>query len=55
VQADLTAAQPGSYSKVIRSSFPETVLPHSPRTGIEFIDENGGGPGVRLRDRQEPK
>ena len=20
--------------------------------GIEFIDENGGGPGVRLRDRQ---
>jgi transcriptional regulator with XRE-family HTH domain len=23
--------------------------------GIEFIDENGGGPGVRLRDRQRPK
>ena len=21
--------------------------------GIEFIDENGGGPGVRLRKRQE--
>jgi hypothetical protein len=20
--------------------------------GIEFIDENGGGPGVRLRNRQ---
>ena len=24
-------------------------------TGIEFIDENGGGPGVRLRKRQRPK
>jgi transcriptional regulator with XRE-family HTH domain len=23
--------------------------------GIEFIDENGGGPGVRLRERQRPK
>jgi len=22
------------------------------RSGIEFIDENGGGPGVRLRKRQ---
>ena len=24
-------------------------------TGVEFIDENGGGPGVRLRKRQRPK
>ena len=23
--------------------------------GIEFIEENGGGPGVRLRKRQRPK
>ena len=23
--------------------------------GVEFIDENGGGPGVRLRTRQGPK
>ena len=23
--------------------------------GIEFIDENGGGPGVRLRNPQRPK
>ena len=23
--------------------------------GIEFIDENGGGPGVRLRKRQRVK
>jgi hypothetical protein len=24
-------------------------------TGVEFIDENGGGPGVRLRNPQRPK
>lgn len=23
--------------------------------GVELIDENGGGTGVRLRDRQKPK
>jgi hypothetical protein len=23
--------------------------------GVEFIDENGGGPGVRLRKRAKPK
>jgi hypothetical protein len=23
--------------------------------GVEFIDENGGGPGVRLRKRQRLK
>jgi hypothetical protein len=23
--------------------------------GVEFIDENGGGPGVRLQKRQQPK
>jgi len=23
--------------------------------GVEFIDENGGGPGVRLRKRYRPK
>ena len=25
------------------------------RSGVEFIDENGGGPGVRLRKRQQKK
>ena len=24
------------------------------RQGVEFIDENGGGPGVRLRQRRPP-
>src|SRR5262245_58469550 len=23
--------------------------------GVEFIDENGGGPGVRVKKRQRPK
>ena len=23
--------------------------------GVEFIDENGGGPGVRLRNHQRPQ
>ena len=26
-----------------------TVLSGSEAAGVEFIDENGGGPGVRLR------
>ena len=25
------------------------------KAGIDFIDENGGGPGVRLRKRQQRK
>ena len=25
------------------------------RAGVEFIEENGGGPGVRLRKRQQKK
>ena len=25
------------------------------RAGVEFLDENGGGPGVRLRKRQRTK
>jgi transcriptional regulator with XRE-family HTH domain len=25
------------------------------RAGVEFIDENGGGPGVRLRRRQQKR
>jgi transcriptional regulator with XRE-family HTH domain len=30
----------------------ETVLK---KAGVEFIDENGGGPGVRLRKRQQKR
>ena len=28
---------------------------HLEAAGVEFIDENGGGPGVRLRKRQQKK
>jgi transcriptional regulator with XRE-family HTH domain len=30
----------------------ETVLK---KAGVDFIDENGGGPGVRLRKQQQKK
>jgi len=26
-----------------------------PAAGVEFIDENGGGPGVRLRKSHHPR
>jgi hypothetical protein len=35
------------------ANFPEFSQVVSP--GVEFIDENGGGPGVRLRKRQPKK
>jgi predicted transcriptional regulator len=46
VEAGLTAPR-RSTLEVIRLAFE--------KAGIEFIDENGGGPGVRLRKRQRPK
>jgi transcriptional regulator with XRE-family HTH domain len=33
----------------------ETIQRALRRAGIEFIDENGGGPGVRLQKRQHRK
>jgi transcriptional regulator with XRE-family HTH domain len=33
----------------------ETIQRSLRRAGVEFIDENGGGPGVRLRKRQPKK
>ena len=33
----------------------ETIEAVLRKAGVEFIDENGGGPGVRLRKRQRPK
>jgi len=38
-----------------RRSTLEVVRQAFERGGVEFIDENGGGPGVRLRKRQRPK
>ena len=39
------AGDPGSLALI------EKVLKTA---GVEFIDENGGGPGVRLRKRHQP-
>ena len=33
----------------------ETIESVLRKAGIEFIEENGGGPGVRLRHRQQKK
>ena len=33
----------------------ETIQAALTRSGVEFTDENGGGPGVRLRKRSRPK
>ena len=33
----------------------ETIASVMRRAGVEFIEENGGGPGVRLRKRQHKK
>jgi hypothetical protein len=43
------------FEKMRRSIPPETqsaIRSALERAGVEFIDENGGGPGVRLRKRQ---
>ena len=38
-----------------RPSTAEKIRAALEKAGIEFIDENGGGPGVRLRKRQRLK
>jgi transcriptional regulator with XRE-family HTH domain len=47
-QLEAGASQPRRATlEVIRRAFEVA--------GVEFIDENGGGPGVRLRKRQRAK
>jgi hypothetical protein len=46
--ANYFAGVPATYTlDVIRRAFEAA--------GVEFIDENGGGPGVRLRKQQQKK
>jgi hypothetical protein len=65
-QRDLAAASSVSLPTVKRlEAKPGIMVAHMSTTvalrraleaaGIEFIDENGGGPGVRLRKRQLKK
>jgi len=46
LEADLSAPRRATL-EVVRRAFE--------LAGIEFIDENGGGPGVRLRKKQHKK
>jgi hypothetical protein len=63
-QRDLEAASSVSLPTIKRlESKPGIMIAHTSTlvalkkafevAGIEFIDENGGGPGVRLRKRQQ--
>jgi predicted transcriptional regulator len=38
-----------------RQTTAEKIQAALEKAGIQFIDENGGGPGVRLRKRQRAK
>jgi len=38
-----------------RQTTAEKIQAALEKAGIQFIDENGGGPGVRLRKHQRPK
>jgi len=65
-QRDLAVASSVSLPTIKRlESKPGTMVAHMSTVvalrraleaaGVEFIDENGGGPGVRLRKRQQKK
>jgi hypothetical protein len=65
-QRDLEAASAVSLPTIKRlEAKPGVMAAHPPTVlalrraletaGVEFIDENGGGPGVRLRKRQARK
>jgi hypothetical protein len=45
-----------SRSETARTPVPKISIRHAfDLAGVEFIDENGGGPGVRLRKRHHKK
>jgi hypothetical protein len=65
-QRDLEAASSVSLPTIKRLESKPGIMAAHPSTvlalrralesaGIEFIDENGGGPGVRLRKREHKK
>jgi transcriptional regulator with XRE-family HTH domain len=43
--------EPGKGPLPVRASTAEAIMAALERAGVEFIAENGGGPGVRLRKR----
>ena len=46
IEADITEPRRATLA-VLKQAFE--------RAGVEFIDENGGGPGVRIRKRKRTK
>jgi hypothetical protein len=65
-QRDLEAASSVSLPTIKRLESKPGIMAAHPATvlalrrafetaGVDFIDENGGGPGVRLRKRQQKK
>src|SRR6202008_4070137 len=46
------AGDPRSALAVRRSARPQTIRGAFEAAGVEFMDENGGGPGFRPRKRQ---
>ena len=48
----VTVHQLEANSSEPRNSTLDVIRRAFENAGVEFIDENGGGPGVRLRERQ---
>jgi hypothetical protein len=51
-KAEISICEASSIFNSQRMSAPAALLGFG---GVKFIDENGGGPGVRLRKRQQAK
>jgi transcriptional regulator with XRE-family HTH domain len=51
----VTVHQLEAGSSQPRRATMEVIRSALERAGVEFIDENGGGPGVRLKKRQRSK
>ena len=45
--------EPGNGPLPVRASTAKALTKALERAGVEFIAENGGGPGVRLRKRRK--
>jgi len=48
-------ADPTTNRPSLRRQIDGSCRNHAERRPVEFIDENGGGPGVRLRKRHQKK
>jgi len=51
----VTVHQLKAGTSQLRRATPEVIRRAFEKAGVEFIDENGGGPGVRLREPPQGK